>query len=179
MATQHVLTCPNCHASLLLEHSDSVGGVVKPNVLLLDYAEETPVAAKARGTLDTATAALVDAEAALTKAQTTLAEANAKIPPDADQVKSATDARDQAQQVRDQAQAEVDDAAEQYERARNLPPPPPIGTLSPDGHWKWMGTEWQEVAATPPPLPAAVAAMHEGVATADVTGPLATPAETV
>lgn len=39
MATQHAITCPECNAVLLVESSDSIGGVVVPNLVVLDSAK--------------------------------------------------------------------------------------------------------------------------------------------
>jgi hypothetical protein len=45
MSSTHVLTCPVCHSSLLIENRDAVGGMSMPNLVLLDSATETPAAA--------------------------------------------------------------------------------------------------------------------------------------
>lgn len=39
MATQHALTCPQCHSQLLIEHRDTIGGQVISNLVLV---KETP-----------------------------------------------------------------------------------------------------------------------------------------
>lgn len=140
----HALTCPVCHSSLLIAHNTSLGGEVVDNLVLLDAAAETPAAAKGRTDWEAAVAAQ---EAA----QKTLDEAAAATPVDDAKLSEANVALIAAQQATAAAEAA-------YAKARALPTPPAVGTLSPDGQWSWSGDEWQEVAKTPPPLPPGVVA---------------------
>jgi hypothetical protein len=182
MSTQHILTCPVCHTSLLVEHADSIGGSVGSNVVLIDYAKETARAAAARKVLEDATSKMEAADAAVAKATTdneaAQAAATADTPPDDAKVAAAQKtAADLATAVEAQtaAQAVVDQAAADYEVARKTPPPPPVGFLSPDGNWEWDGAKWAEVTPKPPPLPPGVDLPVEAPAAA----PAQVPAEVV
>jgi hypothetical protein len=154
----HVLTCPVCHSALLIAHNTSLGGQVMDNLVLLDSAKETPVAAAARATLETAQAATVAAQEKLDTAVTALEAARQATPPDDAKVTAAEADVVTAKTEFDTAVKAEADAQVAYDKALATPPPPAVGTLSPDGEWSWSGEEWQEVAKTPPPLPAGVVA---------------------
>lgn len=179
MATQHVLTCPVCHAALLIEHSDQVGGQVISNLVLLDAAAETPEAAAARATYDAAQDATIAAQDALAKAQADLDDAVKETPPDDTKILAASAAVSKAQGDLDAAKLAEADAQANYEKIRNTPPPPPIGTLSPDGRWEWGGTEWILRPLEPPPLPAGVTPQPETAAEEVAEEKAESPAEVV
>jgi hypothetical protein len=154
----HVLECPNCHSLLLIAHNTSLGGVVQDNLVLVDSAKETPAAAAARATWEAAVTAQDTAQKALDAAQATLDTDAAATPVDDAKIATDTAAVDKAKADLATATKATADADAAYTAARNLPLPPAIGALSPDGNWSWTGDEWEEVTKTPPPLPPGVVA---------------------
>jgi hypothetical protein len=172
----HILECPNCHSLLLIAHNTSLGGTVMDNLVLVDSATETPAAAAARATYEAAVAAQEAAQTALDAAQATLDTDSAATPVDDAKVAADSEAVTKAQTDLATATQATADADVAYTAARNLPPLPAVGSLSPDGQWSWSGDEWEEVAKTPPPLPAGVVAetpAEEAAEDAPVTPPAA------
>ena len=126
MSTTHVLTCPVCHSSLLVENRDSIGGVVQPNLVLLDSAKETPEAATARGTWETAQTAKEAAQEKLDTAVAALEAARQATPPDDAKVVAAEADVATAKTEFDAASKAEADAQVAYEAALTTPPPAPV-----------------------------------------------------
>ena len=161
MSTTHAVTCPVCHAALLIENRDSIGGQVIPNLVVLDSAKETPETTRARVAMEAAQIKVDDAATARDKAQGALDAAAAATPIDDAKVAKASADLTAAQAALTAAEAELDLAVEAYEEARIQPLPPQAGTLSPDGKWEWDGTKWVLLPPQPPPLPAGFEAAEE------------------
>jgi multidrug efflux pump subunit AcrA (membrane-fusion protein) len=174
----HVLTCPVCHSALLIAHNTSLGGQVMDNLVLLDSAKETALAAAARATLEAAQAATVAAQEKLDTAVAALESARQATPPDDAKVTAAEADVATAKAEFDAAVKEEADAQTAYDAALAVPPPPAVGTLSPDGNWTWTGDEWEEVAKTPPPLPAGVVAETPAEEAAELAETPVTPPST-
>jgi hypothetical protein len=161
MATQHALTCPVCHASLLIEHSDSIGGSVMSNLILIDSSEETPKVKVAREAWEAAQVKYADAVKAGGVAQAALDAEAAQETPDPVKVKALEEEVAKTTEATAAALQESLDAEAAYKAARAAPLPPEVGFLSPDGKWSWGGTAWVAVEPVPPPLPAGFEAPEE------------------
>ena len=129
MSTTHVLTCPVCHSSLLIENRDSIGGQVMPNLVILDSAAETPVAATARTAWENAQDAVITAQAKLDTANTALESASQATPIDDAKVQAAAADVATAKAERDAAVKAEADAQVAYQTAVNTPMPPPVVPL--------------------------------------------------
>jgi len=178
MSSTHVLTCPICHAALLIENRDAIGGISVPNLVFLDSAKETPAASRARVVWETAQIKVEDLTSARDKAQIALDEEAAKTPPDDGKLSTLSVAVTKAQADLDAAVLEVASAQTAYDEARIVPLPPQAGTLSPDGKWEWDGSKWVLLPPAPPPLPAGFVAetpAEEAAEDAPVTPPAPVP----
>jgi hypothetical protein len=162
MATQHALTCPVCHATLLVEHSDSIGGTVQSNVILIDHAVEPPKVTVAREAWEAAQGKYANALVASGAAQAALDAAAAEDPIDDAKIRTLNAEVVKANEATALALQASVDAEAAYKAARSAPLPPEVGFLSQDGKWSWGGSAWVAVEPVPPPMPAGFEAEEVG-----------------
>jgi|GEM_PF-6898560 len=129
MSSTHVLSCPVCHSTLLIENRDAVGGMSMPNLVLLDSAVESPAAATARTAWENAQTAKEAAQAKLDTANAALESASQATPIDDAKVTAAAADALTAKTEFDAASKAEADAQVAYEAAANAPIPVPVPVL--------------------------------------------------